>query len=131
VGDLFHRGALDIVVENLAGEPMILASKPNAANHWISLRLEGAPKNRLALNARVRITTGKLVQLGEVRSGGSYLSQNDLALHFGLGSAATVDKLEVMWPHGQTQVFTGVRADHFYKLKQGSPALTDAGPAVK
>jgi hypothetical protein len=131
VGDLFHRGALDIVVENLAGEPMILASKPNAANHWISLRLEGAPKNRLALNARVRITTGKLVQLGEVRSGGSYLSQNDLALHFGLGSAATVDKLEVMWPHGETQVFTGVRADHFYKLKQGSPALTDAGPAVK
>jgi hypothetical protein len=130
VGDLFHRGALDIVVENLAGEPMILASKPNPANHWISLRLEGAPKNRLALNARVRITTGKLVQLGEVRSGGSYLSQNDLALHFGLGSAATVDKLEVMWPHGETQVFTGVRTDRFYKLKQGSPALTDAGPAV-
>ncbi len=130
VGDLFHRGALDIVVENLVGEPIILESRFDPANHWISVRLEGAPRNRLALNARVRVTTGTLVQLGEVRSGGSYLSQNDLALHFGLGSAATVDKLEVMWPHGETQVFTGVRTDRFYKLKQGSPALTDAGPAV-
>jgi hypothetical protein len=131
VGDLFHRGALDIVVENLVGEPMILESKPDPANHWISLRLEGAPKNRLALNARVRVTTGKLVQLGEVRSGGSYLSQSDLALHFGLGSAAKIDKLEVLWPHGGTQVFTGVQADHFYRLKQGDASLTDAGQAIR
>ncbi len=131
VGDLFHRGALDIVVENLVGGPMILESKPNPANHWISLRLEGAPKNRLALNARVRVTTGKLVQLSEVRSGGSYLSQNDLALHFGLGAAAKVDKVEVMWPHGETQVFTGVQADHFYKLTQGAAALSDTGKAPK
>ncbi len=131
VGDLFHRGALDIVVENLVGEPMILESKPDPANHWISLRLEGAPRNRLALNARVRVTTGKLAQLGEVRSGGSYLSQNDLALHFGVGSAATIDRVEVMWPHGETQVFTGVQADRFYRLKQGAAALTDTGTAVK
>ena len=79
----------------------------------------------------MRVTAGKLVQLGEVRSGGSYLSQNDLALHFGLGSAAKVDKVEVMWPHGETQVFTGVQADHFYKLKQGAASLTDAGAAAK
>jgi hypothetical protein len=131
VGDLFHRGALDVVVENLVGEPIILESKPETANHWISLRLEGATKNRLALNARVRVTTGKLAQLGEVRSGGSYLSQNDLALHFGVGSAATIDRVEVMWPHGETQVFTGVQADRFYRLKQGAASLTDTGTAVK
>ncbi len=131
VGDLFHRGALDVVVENLVGGPMILESKPDPANHWISVRLEGAPKNRLALNARVRVTTGKLVQLGEVRSGGSYLSQNDLALHFGLGPATKVDKMEVLWPHGETQVFVGVKADHFYRLKQGAASLTDTGIAVK
>ena len=131
VGDLFHSGALDIVVENLVGAPMILASQPDPANHWISLRLEGAPKNRLALNARVRVTTGKLVQLGEVRSGGSYLSQNDLALHFGVGSAAKIDKVEVMWPHGDTQVFAGVQTDRFYTLKQGEASLKDSGTAVK
>jgi hypothetical protein len=130
VGDLFHRGALDIVVENLVGEPIILESRFDPANHWISVRLEGAPRNRLALNARVRVTTGTLVQLGEVRSGGSYLSQNDLALHFGLGSATKADKVEILWPHGDPQVFTNVQADHFYRLKQGAASLTDLGPAA-
>ena len=64
------------------------------------------------------MTTGKLVQTGEVLSGGSYLSQSDLRLHFGLGAAMEVDKLEVMWTHGPVQTFTHVRADHFYRLKQ-------------
>jgi len=125
VGDLFHRGVLDIVIENLDGKPMILEAKPDPSHHWISIALEGAPKNRLALNARVRVTTGKLVQLGEIRSGGSYLSQSELPLHFGLGTAAKADKVEVMWPNGGTQVFTNVVGDRFYKLKQGAAMLTD------
>jgi hypothetical protein len=119
VGDLFNRGALDIVVENLTGGPQILSSKPNPSNHWISIELEGAPRNRLALNARVRVTANGQTQLGEVRSGGSYLSQNDLRLHFGLGTAKGIDTLEVLWPGGTTQVFHGVAGDCFYKLKQG------------
>jgi hypothetical protein len=119
VGDLFNRGALDIVVENLTGGPQILSSKPNPSNHWISIELEGAPRNRLALNARVRVTANGQTQLGEVRSGGSYLSQNDLRLHFGLGTAKSIDTLEVLWPGGTTQVFHGVAGDCFYKLKQG------------
>jgi enediyne biosynthesis protein E4 len=119
VGDLFNRGALDIVVENLTGNPQILSSKPNPSNHWISIELGGAPRNRLALNARVRVTANGQTQLGEVRSGGSYLSQNDLRLHFGLGTAKGIDTLEVLWPGGTTQVFHGVAGDCFYKLKQG------------
>jgi hypothetical protein len=119
VGDLFNRGALDIVIENLAGEPEILSSMPDPAHHWVSIELEGAPRNRLALNARVRLTTNGMTQLGEVRSGGSYLSQSDLRLHFGLGAAAKIDRLEVQWPGGATQVFHGVAGDHFYRLKQG------------
>jgi hypothetical protein len=130
VGDLFHRGAMDIVVENLAGAPMILESKPNPANHWISVSLEGSPKNRLALNARVRVTTGTMVQLGEIRSGGSYLSQNDLSLHFGLGLAQEADTIEVSWANGGKQVFHHVKADHFYHLKQGDLSLEDKGGAV-
>ncbi len=118
VGDLFHRGALDIVVENLVGAPMILEAKPNPGNHWISLALEGSPKNKLALNARVRVTTGKQQQLYEVRSGGSYLSQSELTVHVGLGAAASIDKLEILWSDGSTQTFTGVHADRFYALRQ-------------
>ena len=119
VGDLFNTGRLNVVVENLTGGPMILEAKSNPAHHWISFDLEGSPSNRLALNARVRVTTGKLQQLGEVRSGGSYLSQNDLRLHFGLGDAARIDKVEVMWPNGATQIFESVEANRFYHLKQG------------
>ncbi|HEY4356507.1 MAG TPA: CRTAC1 family protein [Acidobacteriaceae bacterium] len=119
VGDLFNRGALDVVIENLTGGPMILSSKPNPANHWISLELKGSPRNRLALNARVRVTAGGITQLGEVRSGGSYLSQSDLRLHFGLGAAKKIDTLEVSWPGGAPQVFHDVAVDMFYRLNQG------------
>ena len=119
VGDLFNRGRLNVVVENLTGEPMILEAKSNPANHWISFQLEGNPTNKLALNARIRVTTGKLQQMGEIRSGGSYLSQNDLRLHFGLGSDGHADKVEVLWPNGKSQVFQDVAADCFYRLKQG------------
>lgn len=125
VGDLFNRGRLNVVVENLTGGPMILEAKSNPAHHWVSFELEGTPANRLALNARVRVTTGKLQQLGEVRSGGSYLSQNDLRLHFGLEDAARMDKVEVMWPNGASQTFLDVAADRFYHLKQGG-VLTPA-----
>jgi hypothetical protein len=126
VGDLFHRGVLDLVVENLVGGPMILEPKPNPSNHWVSFALEGTPTNRLALNARIRVTTGTLQQLQEIRSGGSYLSQSDLHLHFGLGSARTIDKVEVIWPNGSTQTFTNVQPNHFYALKQnGNLVLSD------
>ena len=119
VGDLFNRGALDLVVENLTGGPTILSSRPDPGHHWMSVQLEGAPKNRLALNARVKVTVGGVTQMQEVRSGGSYLSQSDLRLHFGLGAAKVADTVEVEWQGGGTQVFRGVAADKFYRLKQG------------
>jgi len=132
IGDLFNTGRMDIVVENLVGGPMILETRPTPSHHWISLDLEGAPSNRLALNARVRITTGLLTQIGEIRSGGSYLSQNDLRLHFGLAGASTIDRMDVLWPNGATQSFTSVSADHFYHLKQGgAPAPIDYSSASK
>jgi hypothetical protein len=120
VGDLFNNGRLDIVIENLVGGPMVLETNPNPQNHWINISLEGAPKNRLALNARVKVTTGDLTQIGEVRSGGGYLSQSDLRLHFGLGSAQVIDQVEVLWQGGSTQKFDHVAVDSFYTLKQGA-----------
>ena len=116
VGDLFNDGRLDIVVENLEGEPMILRNQAGdkqgadnqggPRNHWISFELEGAKGNRLALNARLRATAGDLVQQDEVRSGGSYLSQSDLRIHFGLANHEKVDKLEIFWPSGKVETLT-------------------------
>ena len=75
------------------------------------------------------MTTGTQQQLQEIRSGGSYLSQSDLHLHFGLGNARTIDKVEVIWPNGGTQTFTNLQPDHFYSLKQNG-TLVLADPAA-
>ncbi len=119
IGDLFNDGRMDIVIENLKGSPVILRPQGGEANHWISLELAGTSSNRLALNARVVATAGDLVQTGEVLSGGSYLSQNDLRLHFGLGRRDRVDKIDIHWPGGKTEVLTNLAADHFYCVKEG------------
>jgi enediyne biosynthesis protein E4 len=118
-GDLFNDGRIDIVIENLKGEPTILRPQGGPPNHWISLELAGAKSNRLALNARVKAVAGDLVQTSEVRSGGSYLSQNDLRIHFGLGNKERVDRVEISWPTGKTEILTGLAADHFYNVKEG------------
>jgi enediyne biosynthesis protein E4 len=129
VGDLFNDGHLEIVIENLEGGPMILRADADAQNRWISLELHGAKGNLLALNARVKVTAGDLVQQDEVRSGGSYLSQNDMRLHFGLGSHARADKVEVTWPSGAKQLLTNMGADLFYVVQEGKGIVSTHPPA--
>lgn len=119
VGDLFNDGHMELVVENIEGSPMILRTEGGAKNHWISFELAGTKSNRLALNARVRVTAGSLVQLGEVLSGGSYLSQNDLRLHFGLGQHDKVDAVEITWPSGEKETLKDLAVDHFYAVLEG------------
>jgi hypothetical protein len=119
VGDLFNDGRMEIVIENLKGGPTILQPQGGPANHWIDLELAGSKSNRLALNARVRVTAGGLLQTTAVLSGGSYLSQNDLRIHAGLGGTSRVDKVEIFWPAGSTEVLTDLTADHVYDVKEG------------
>ena len=88
-------------------------------NHWIGFELAGTKSNRLALNARVKAVAGDLVQVDEVRSGGSYLSQNDLRIHFGLGSHDHLDRVEILWPSGKTETLNNLAADRFYAVKEG------------
>lgn len=107
---------------------MILRPEGGAKNHWISFQLEGVTCNRLALNARVQATAGGLVQLGEAISGGSYLSQNDLRLHFGLGGHARVDKAKITWPDGKIETLRNLAADRFYSVKEGSGAVASKAP---
>lgn len=132
-GDLFNDGHMDVVVENLEGSPMLLRSEGGPSNHWISFELADAPGNRLALNARVIVSAGALVQQDEVRSGGSYLSQNDLRLHFGLGAHSQADSVKVLWPEGKTETIGHLPADHFYCILQGKgvvpcPSIRPAAP---
>jgi hypothetical protein len=124
IGDLFNDGRLEAIVENLAGKPMILRPEGGPQNHWISFQLEGVKSNRLGLNARVRATAGDLVQLGEVISGGSYLSQNDLRIHFGLGMNDRVNKAEVLWPDGKTETLANLAANRFYIVREGEGVVS-------
>jgi hypothetical protein len=130
VGDLFNDGKVEAVVENLVGAPMILRPEGGARNHWISFQLQGVKCNRLALNARVQATAGDLVQLGEVVSGGSYLSQNDLRIHFGLGGHSRVDKAKIVWPDGRVETLTNLAADRFYTVKEGSGVVSAKAAAT-
>jgi len=119
VGDLFNDGQMDVVIENLDGRPNILRNPGVRTHHWVSLELAGTTSNRLAIGARVKITAGRVTQSAETHSGGSYISQNDLRLHFGLGSATTVDRIEVRWPSGKVETFGPLSADNFYAVLEG------------
>jgi hypothetical protein len=103
---------------------MILKNEDASHNHWLSIQLLGTNSNRLALGATVSILTGGGRQTEEVRSGGSYLSQNDLRVHFGLGSAKKVDRMEIRWPSGSTQIFQDLPCDRFYLVKENERNIT-------
>ena len=118
-GDLDNDGRIDVVVENIDGAPMILHNDSTTSARWITFQLIGTRSNRLALGTKVRVVAGSMSQIDEVRSGGSYLSQNDLRLHFGLGSAAKVDDVEVRWPSGTMQALHNLTSDHIYIVKEG------------
>ncbi len=118
-GDLDNDGNIDIVVEDLDGPPMILKNMGDKSNHWITLELGAKQGNPLAIGARIKATTGKIVQTEEIRSGGSYLSQNDLRIHFGLGKATRVDSIEIRWNSGKVETIKDLAADKFYAILEG------------
>jgi hypothetical protein len=111
VADLFNDGRLSVVVNELDEMPSLLVPKSANGNHWLGLRTVGSASNRDGLGAVVIAKSGTLVEMDEVRSGGSYLSQNDLRIHFGLGSSRNVDELTVIWPSGHVDHWHDIPAD--------------------
>jgi hypothetical protein len=104
VGDLFNRGKLDVVINNMDGTPTLLRNVTNDKNHWLGLKLVGGSKSpRDAIGATVYVTANGFRQRGDLISGGSFASSSDPRLHFGLGPATKVDALEVHWPDGSVQ----------------------------
>ncbi len=128
-GDFDNDGDIDVLVMNMGDIPSLLRNElPGKANHWIQLRLEGTKSNRSAIGAIVRVEAAGQVQTRPVLSQSSYLSQNDLRLHFGLGSATRVDRMTVRWPSGQVEEFPGAPADGFLLLVEGSGAAKRLPP---
>jgi hypothetical protein len=123
--DLDNDGNVDLVVGNLDGAPTVLHNPGILGTHWVSFELAGTKSNRLALGARITLTAGGMTQTDEVRSGGSYLSQNDLRVHFGLGQARKIDSVEIRWPSGKIDKLSDLAPDQFYSVLEGS-GLVDA-----
>ena len=119
-GDLDNDGHIDVVVGDLDRAPSILRNDGSSGNHWITLELAAVKGNPLAIGARIKLTTGIVVQTEEIRSGASYLSQNDLRVHFGLGKALKADSIEIRWNSGKTEILKDVPADKFYSILEGS-----------
>jgi enediyne biosynthesis protein E4 len=118
-GDIANNGNIDIVVLNVGEPPSLLLNTNKAANHRVLFHLVGTKSNRAAIGARVTVHAAGMTQFDEVRGGGSYLSQNDLRLHFGLGSAAKIDLVDVRWPTGKTESFKVLAADKIYTITEG------------
>ena len=123
IADLDDDGRLDAVVNNMDSSPTVLRGvSASPAAHWLTLRLAGDPSKRSprdAIGATVYLTTGGVRQRGDVVSGASYASQNDLRLHFGIGSATRVDKLEVIWPDGSRETVPVSACDRVVTIVQG------------
>ena len=119
IGDIDNDGTLEILANNQNEPPSLWKQSHPAAGHWLLLRLVGTRSNRSAIGARVWVAAaGRTPQVDEVRSGGSYLSQNDLRLHFGLGAARRADSITVRWPSGARTVLKDVEADRIVTITE-------------
>jgi enediyne biosynthesis protein E4 len=119
-GDLFNDGHIDVVINNMDSTPTLLRNVVKNSNHWITLKLVGGSKSpRDAIGAKAFVTAGGFRQRGDVFSGGSYASSSDQRMHFGLGDATKVDKVEIHWPSGVKEQITLPEVDRIYIVVEG------------
>jgi hypothetical protein len=118
LGDIDNDGAIEIAINNQNETPSLLKQQTARPGRWTILKLMGTRSNRSAIGARVTVTADGRTQMDEVRSGGSYLSQNDLRLHFGLGEAGKIDKIAITWPSGARQVLTNQPVNRVLAIRE-------------
>jgi hypothetical protein len=117
-GDIDNDGDVDVIINDLDSKPMLLRNDNPAGRHWSQVRLHGKGKNLDAIGARVRVIANGRNQTQWIRSGTSYISQDDFRLHFGLGSAEKVEAIEVTWPDGTTSREASPKVDRVIEIKQ-------------
>jgi enediyne biosynthesis protein E4 len=117
--DIDNDGDLDLLVTNNGGTVDLLRNEGGRDNNALLIRLQGTRSNRNAIGARVRVTTGATTQVREVKAGSSYLGQSDLRVHVGLGRASRIDRLEIRWPNGGTEVVENVTINQMVTIVEG------------
>jgi hypothetical protein len=120
VGDLDDDGRLDVVINELDGPAQLLRNELAPVGNWLAIELEGRPPNTDAIGSLTTVRAGGAALIRDVRSGTSYLSQCDMRQHFGLGTAAEAESVEVRWPDGSTTRMRNVKANQVVRIKQGA-----------
>jgi hypothetical protein len=124
-GDIDNDGSLEVIINHQNETPGLLKLRQTSENAWITFKLAGRSPNPNAIGARVKVFAGGRVQNDEIRGGGSYLSQNDLRLHFGLGQSKIVDRLEIEWPDGCRQTKLSLAVNRIWTIEEDCPATTN------
>jgi hypothetical protein len=129
-GDFNNDGNLDIVVNCVNSMPQLLRCDATRNRNWVKIRTVGTKSNRTGVGARITVTARMtpdakqpFVQIDEVRSGGSYYSQNDLRVHFGLDQAKKIDALEIRWPSGTVDTLKDLDVNRLYVIQEGGKVL--------
>ena len=120
IGDLWNDGRLSAVIVNRNGAPSLLVNRTTYPNHWIEIKTVGTDSNRGGIGARLVLKTATRSQIDEVRSGSSYISNNDMRVHFGLGKTEKIEYLEARWPSGLVERYLNPRADSILLVIEGS-----------
>jgi hypothetical protein len=118
MADFGNRGVLDVVVANQRGPLLLYKNMVAPGRHWIEFDLEGKKSNRSAIGARVSVFWNGQQQLQQVSGGSGFCSQNERRIHFGLGKANTVDRVEIRWPSGARQVLNAPHVDEIHTVEE-------------
>lgn len=130
VADFDNDGRLDLLVSNANARPLLYRNIQPTGNHWVQFSLKGTRSNPLAVEARLWVTAGGQTQVGFVNGGNGFASQSMLRVHFGLGNATQIERLEVAWPSGVRQTFTNLQPDRMYVVVEGQSEILPFQPTA-
>jgi enediyne biosynthesis protein E4 len=132
VCDFDNDGRMDIVLTAIGDRPLLLRNQDPSGGHWLTLDLEGTRSNRDGFGALIKVVAGGRTYVSQARSAFGFLMQSDRRVHFGLGKATEVERIEIRWPSGTLQSLSGIRADHIVKIREpGERALAREGPVSR